>query len=304
MNSLVILSDELRRGGGGGRVTIDNQERLKYIRELHELEVGRETKLGVFGGKIGRAVVTGITESEINLDVIELGDAPKRLPLTIICAIPRPQAVRRLLATACQLGIQRIVFCGSDRSDPSYLGTKELRCDVLQVTCIKALEQACDAVPVEVIKVRRLVDALNRELVGGGDPNTAGDLSGKERPGEVLLGGDSRGGDKIELNYHHKFYCDGPRDEDGCKSELSKWARLYSLREVVSDLVSMPPSMGGAILGAIGPEKGWSDRERRLLQEFRLQRLSLGDRMLQVDVAAQALAAGMAVAMSEAHYNI
>jgi 16S rRNA (uracil1498-N3)-methyltransferase len=288
VNSLIILPGEL---GAGGLIAITDPERLKYIRELHELEVGREIKIGIFGGQIGRAVVRWLTDIELKLQVIALGPAPKRLPLTILCAIPRPQAVRRLIATANQLGVRRIIFCGSDRSDPSYRGTKELRPDVLQVTSIKALEQACDAVPVEVVKVKRLADALEWELVEGVN---------SEGHGEALLGDTCA----AFINYSHKFYCDGPREEDLATENQRQTPRLYSLVEAIKDIANNHGSNDSDILGAIGPELGWSDRERAQLLKHNFQRLSLGERVLQVDVAAQMLVVAVTAGRQNAYIGL
>jgi RsmE family RNA methyltransferase len=55
-------------------------------------------------------------------------------------------------------------------------------------------------------------------------------------------------------------------------------------------MARLSPPAGQGITVAVGPERGWSGRERELLEKAGFQRLSLGKRALRTETACVAAA--------------
>jgi RsmE family RNA methyltransferase len=76
---------------------------------------------------------------------------PTALPLTLILALPRPKAIRRVLRTASSMGVKRIVLLNARRVEKSYWQSPYLEADAMNEQVLLGLEQARDTALPEIM---------------------------------------------------------------------------------------------------------------------------------------------------------
>lgn len=148
---------------------IDNQLLLRQTRQINhiikvlKLQVGDQLKIAEKNGKIGTGIIAQIQSDQIRLQEICLTKSPpKKLPLTVILALPRPKVLRRLLMDMTAIGVQRIVLINSYRTDKSYWSSPLLaRSDEF---IEEGLEQGVDSVPPKLILAKRFKPFVEDEL--------------------------------------------------------------------------------------------------------------------------------------------
>ncbi len=84
------------------------------------------------------------------MDVILDQTPPPKLPLTLVLALPRPKALKRVLRSLSALGIPRVILLNCFRVEKSYWSSPALHRGYLREQLILGLEQARDTVLPEV----------------------------------------------------------------------------------------------------------------------------------------------------------
>lgn len=123
MNLLLLKSSEQL---DAHRYRIDG-ERVGHIRTVLKRAVGESLQVGIINGPKGNAVIRSLDDNYADLDFVP-SDAPAAPPLTVdlLCAIPRPKILKRVLFASGMLGVRRLMLVRANRTDKSYLQT-ELR---------------------------------------------------------------------------------------------------------------------------------------------------------------------------------
>jgi 16S rRNA (uracil1498-N3)-methyltransferase len=165
MNLLLLLPDELSADGTarlGG-------ERLRHLREVLGVAPGRTVRAGVLGGNVGAAEVLALGTEEAVLRCVFDRQPPPRPGVDLVLAVPRPKALRRVLAAAASLGVDRLVLLAAARIEKSYLASPVLRPERLRKHLLDGLEQAQDTVLPEVqleVRFRPFVEDRMETLLG------------------------------------------------------------------------------------------------------------------------------------------
>ncbi|WP_372799273.1 16S rRNA (uracil(1498)-N(3))-methyltransferase [Litorivivens sp.] len=121
--------------------------RHRHLREVLASQPGDTLKVGLLGGRCGTAIVDTTDENETRLRQIVCQQAPPaKLPLTLILALPRPKAARRICRTAAELGIEHLVLLNSYRVEKSYWQSPLLSEARILTYFREGLEQAGDTV--------------------------------------------------------------------------------------------------------------------------------------------------------------
>lgn len=142
---------------------------LVHVREVLGKAEGATLRVGVRGGQWGSAVVLASTREAIDLRCTFDRDPPRKRPVELVLALPRPPVLRRLLQHATAMGVERIVLCHSARVEKSYWGSPALHPDGIDANVRLGLEQACDTVSPVVDTRQRLRPFIEDELAGRGD---------------------------------------------------------------------------------------------------------------------------------------
>ena len=99
-----------------------SDERAHHILEVLKLKEGDTFRMGIINTSEGDATVTRISENGIGFSY-EPKSVPTMHPVTLLCAQVRPICMKRILREAVSLGVQRIILCGSDTGEKSYLSS-------------------------------------------------------------------------------------------------------------------------------------------------------------------------------------
>jgi 16S rRNA (uracil1498-N3)-methyltransferase len=100
---------------------LDRQDpRANHILKILRRGIGDTLDVGVVNGMRGKARLERIGKESLSLK-FELNEMELPLyPIELIVGLSRPQTNRRILREATSLGVRRISFAQTDRSEPSY----------------------------------------------------------------------------------------------------------------------------------------------------------------------------------------
>ena len=139
MNLLLLQPSDFT---GADTVQISDT-RAQHIRKVLRAELGQQLRCGVLNGQLGSAEITGLG-STIELRVNLNTPAPAKLPLTLLLALPRPKAARRIIRSATELGVEKIILLNSYRVDKSYWQSPLVDNAHLHAAMLEGLEQCGD----------------------------------------------------------------------------------------------------------------------------------------------------------------
>jgi len=227
MNLLLLAPHELADDG----TALLTGRRHEHAREVLRVQAGETLRVGVRGGKCGVGEVLSEGPDGLRLRVSLDDEPPPRALVSLVLAIPRPKALRRVIPAVASLGVERVVLINASRVEKSYFDSSVLAPSYLDGLIDLGLEQARDTRP-PVIEIRE-------------------------------------------------------RFRPFVEDELDTWAGA-SVRLVPHPTAHAPlPRIEGEqpVVLAIGPDGGWVPFEVDLLERCGFQPVSLGPRVLRVEVA-------------------
>jgi RsmE family RNA methyltransferase len=217
-----------------------SDERAHHILEVLKLKKGDSFRMGLINQSEGDATVKTITDEGVFFSYSPR-TVPTMHPVTLLCAQVRPICMKRILREAVSLGVQRIILCGSDTGEKSYLSSNLYKTGEYKEYLLDGAMQACHA-----------------------------------GMSEVLFANTADGAIKMV-----REHCHG--------------SDLIVLDNVVGSVPLSTATIGESAVLAIGPERGWSDRERKLFSDAGYRPMLLGSRVLRTETACSA---GVAVLLS------
>lgn len=123
--NLIILSEEDRTGDSTYTL---KDARFRHICSVLSSNVGDFVRVGILNGPIGRARVADLSEDRVILECERLADPPNEpLVVDLICAVPRPQTVKKVLATIAAMGVRNLHLVRANRTEKSYLDSPVLQ---------------------------------------------------------------------------------------------------------------------------------------------------------------------------------
>jgi RsmE family RNA methyltransferase len=167
LNHLVIEPAELSEDGTA-RLT---GRRMVHAREVLHVQPGTTVKVGLLHGQRGRGEVISACAEALVLQVVLDEPPPPRANVDLILAMPRPKQLKRVLAAAASMGINRIVLLNAAKVEKSYFNSKVLDVGFLDHLIRLGLEQARDTVPPHLLVRERFKPFVEDELdafCGGG----------------------------------------------------------------------------------------------------------------------------------------
>ena len=146
MNSLLILENELV----ADNKAVISGKRKDYLIDRHQIKAGLTLRGGLRNALLGKVTIEKLSAKEIEISLDLSKAPPQRLAIDLIVAVPRPQAVKRLLYFAAISGLRSLSFIRTERVHKSYLSSKALSQEGIEQKLIEGLEQAVDTVMPEV----------------------------------------------------------------------------------------------------------------------------------------------------------
>jgi RsmE family RNA methyltransferase len=146
---------------GENRVRLEGR-RLLHIREVLGSNSGDELRIGVVGGKTGRARISRVDSEALEMEVRLETEPLDPLPLRLVLALPRPKVLNRTIAAAASMGIREIDLINSWRVEKSYWKSPRLSAENLRMQSILGLEQAGDTI-LPTIRLHQLFKPFVRD---------------------------------------------------------------------------------------------------------------------------------------------
>lgn len=142
MNLILLQPDDFI----GKTLVRISDARLTQIREVHGSSTGDTVRVGQINGKMGQGIITAIDDNSVKLEVTLDCSPPKKLPLTLILAMPRPKMLRRIFRTIAELGVAELHLINSYRVEKSFWQTPVLEEKTIEKYLLQGLQQAKDTI--------------------------------------------------------------------------------------------------------------------------------------------------------------
>ncbi len=95
--------------------------RANHIKEILKLNVNDTLEIGLLNGPLGKAKINKINDDGVVLELTEIFTEPvSGTNLTLICALPRPQTLKKVLSVSAAMGVNTIHFIKTNRVQKSY----------------------------------------------------------------------------------------------------------------------------------------------------------------------------------------
>lgn len=263
MNLLLVARPEI---DPRGRVRLSDR-RAEHLCKVLGAEVGQGVKVGVIDGGRGVAEVLEVGPSAIVLEIppgiVEGGAAPVDLlpEVDVILALPRPQALHRVLQTIATMSVRRLDLVRSWRVEKSFFASPSVSPPSIEKHLWLGAEQGAVTRLPEVHvhpQFRPFIESLTLETASPPSPSQRGET-------ETTTHGDLR------LIAHP------------------------GVPTAIEEAVATRPGVGRVLL-AIGPEGGWIDRELESFADVGFQGVHLGPWILKVENALTAALAQLELA--------
>ncbi len=257
MNIILLQREEIHAD-----TVILRDRRAEHIRKILKSREGDLLRAGIINGPMGSARVMSSHGREVTLRLDCRQEPPAKAATALILALPRPIMLKRVLAQATAMGVERIMLINARRVEKSFFQSSLLSPAGIRTALLQGLEQAGDTRLPEVSLHPRFRPFIEDELP---PPQHGGPLRLLAHPATVQQ--HHTFGRSARLEYP-VYAATGPK-----KATTSEWRQLL----------------------AIGPEGGWVDFELDRFYQQGFRPFSWGPRILRVDTAVPVL-----LAMAEA----
>lgn len=140
--------------------------RAVHVLDTLRMLEGDRFDAGTVNGPRGKAHIVSIDATAITLEfTLDVSPRPSD-PLDIIVGLPRPQSARRILHDVAALGVRRLVFATTARSDPNYASSSLWSSGEWRRHLIDGAQQAFDTMIADVIHNLPLAEALAGDASG------------------------------------------------------------------------------------------------------------------------------------------
>jgi len=96
------------------------EEKAKHILKILKLKTGDNFSCGLVNGPSGKGSITSIDPEWIHFSWEKTSDPVHLYPLTLLIGYTRPISSKRILREAASLGVEKIIFTGTDTGEKSY----------------------------------------------------------------------------------------------------------------------------------------------------------------------------------------
>ncbi|ADD68770.1 protein of unknown function DUF558 [Denitrovibrio acetiphilus DSM 12809] len=159
MNLLVL--NQLEMHGGKAVVTDWRASHIRYVLKSAE---GETIKAGILNGEIGKAVIEDISDSGVTVSFQPEKAPPEACDVSLILALPRPKAFRRILFGIVTAGVKDVHVINTWRVEKSYWQSPYLSDENINKYCLEALMQCRDTVMPDIHFYRFFTDFFEEGL--------------------------------------------------------------------------------------------------------------------------------------------
>jgi len=117
MNLIILMQADCI---GGDSYRLDGT-RAEHIISILKLTPGDPLEIGLVGGPQGRGWVESITDGVVTVVAEKMSTVAPMLPeINLICALPRPQTLKKVLITSAMMGVRSLHLIRANRVEKSY----------------------------------------------------------------------------------------------------------------------------------------------------------------------------------------
>ena len=163
-------------------------QRFEHLKKVLRVGQGTCVKVGLLDGMLGTGEVLELNTDSITLKVKLDTEAPPALPLTLVCALQRPQTMKKVLQAVIAYGVKKIYFIHSRKVEKSYWDSPLLEEENMRKHIILGLEQSCDTIMPEIHfreQFKPFVEDELENIVGDSIGITAHPMGEKACPAQV-----------------------------------------------------------------------------------------------------------------------
>jgi RsmE family RNA methyltransferase len=161
--NLLLLDDADFREDG---TAVLKGRAARHVLEVLRAAPGDVLRVGRLGGLVGTAEVLRADKERVLLRVQLDAQPPQRPGVDVLLALPRPKVLRRLLASAAALGVDRLLLLNAAKVEKSYFASPVLTAARAQAALRDGLEQAKDTRAPEVHVFKRFRPFVEDTLEG------------------------------------------------------------------------------------------------------------------------------------------
>ena len=116
--NLIILTEADRTGENSFRIS---DSRAEHIRTVLKRGVGDSISVGMLNGPLGAAEIVMSDSRAVELRCDRWWEIAPPVPeIDLICALPRPQTLKKVLLTCAMMGVRSLHLIRSNRVEKSY----------------------------------------------------------------------------------------------------------------------------------------------------------------------------------------
>ena len=246
-------------------------ERAEHILKILHKNEGDSFFAGIIEGMEGDALITKIErfksysahnkkefeDGNIYFEFHPQAQGKALYPLKMIIGFPRPIQLKRLLRDMAGLGTAEIHLTATDLGEKSYLKSDLANPQEIYKMLLEGTIQAAGTHVPKIFIHNSLDDCL--KIFACSDSNS------------------------LQIQNSALFALDNIDSKISLNAALKKTDFNFYTEE--GDLLAQKTSVDSAV-AAIGSERGWSKRERELLEKFNFIRCRMGNRILRTETAA------------------
>ncbi len=225
-----------------------DDERFLHIKKILKLKAGENFKAGIINGNIGQAEIISFSNEELTFSFKETKN-PLPLPkIKLILGFPRPIQLKRILRDIASLGCSEIFLCGTELGEASYLKSSLAEKSQIRKYLLDGISQAGQSLLPEFSLYPSIEKALK-------------EIASRQ--------------DKQEK-----------KDEENSQNKLKSKKILLDIDENAEPLSNFKlKNEDEELILAIGSERGWTNNERKLFEQYNFTKASLGERILRTETA-------------------
>ena len=232
-----------------GKILPFSDKRALHIKNILKKDSPGDTfEAGIINTALGRAELTEKTKEGWIWNFHKISSAEelaKPHPAALLIGTPRPPVAKRILRDMSAIGLSRIIFCATDLNEKSYLTSRLWRDELWKDAVIDGAMQGKSIFLPEI----HIAWTLNHGI-------------------EIIK----------QENTESIFRIAFDNAEDCKKFNLKNSADIKNIKKK-----SLKENL--KIVFAVGPERGWSDKERELFDKNGFTRFRLGERVLRSETA-------------------
>jgi RsmE family RNA methyltransferase len=138
LNLILLTEDDHIEGN---RYVVSGHQR-QHIQHILRCKEGDTLQVGLINGPKGTATIETTKGKELLLDCTFDEQIVIDLPVVdLICALPRPQTVKKILENAATMAVKHIYFINAARVQKCYFSASGLDIESMQATMLKGLSQ-------------------------------------------------------------------------------------------------------------------------------------------------------------------